>query len=252
MHRLRVLSETLGVVVLVAAAKYAVHWFGLEFVEVNTLLSSIIGAAIFLFGLILAGTLTDFKESERTPSELVAACASMAEDGRHCRSLYPAYDLRRLLTGVRAILDAIRTDLGDPDSRLTLAAVDALTPSFAEMEALGLPANYIVRLKGEQGVLRRTMQRIYYIQRVDFLPSAFDFIRSLIVLIILILLLTTIEPFPQAILLVAFITYLLVYILRLLHRLDQPFRVREKTRDDVSLFQLKELEARLDAEIEGL
>jgi hypothetical protein len=252
MGRWRVMFETLGVVVVVVVAKYASHYLGIEFVEVNTLMSSIIGGAIFLFGLILAGTLTDFKESERMPSEMVAACASIAEDGRHCRSLYPDYDLPRLLTGVRAVLAAIRTDLMDRDSRTALGAIDAMTPSFAEMEALGLPANYIVRLKGEQGVLRRAMQRIYYIQRIDFLPSAYNFVRSLVVLIILILLVTLLEPFVQGLLLVGFITYLLVYILRLLHQLDQPFRVRETTRDDVSLFQMHELEARLDAEIAGM
>jgi hypothetical protein len=238
-----------GAFVALGALKIGAHAAGIEVLELNSLFSSVIGGAVFVFGLILAGTLADFKESERIPSEIASLCGSIVEDGRYCKQQYPGFDLKKLLVAVREFLAAVRADLGDTESRTALAAIGGLTPSLLEMERTGLPANHVVRLKGEQASLRRTVMRVYYIQRIDFLPSAYNFVRSLVVLIIALLVFTAIEPVLLGATLIAFITYLFVYILRLLRTLDTPFRVTERTNDDASLFLLREMESSLDGEI---
>lgn len=243
--RWRLALESFAALVVLGAAKAAMHALGWEYLELNTLFSSAIGGAVFVFGLILAGTLADYKESERIPAEIAAVAASIAEDGSYCKQQFPGFDEAGLKARVLALLQAFRSDLGTPGARTALDALRALTPSFIEMERVGLPANHVVRLKGEQAAIRRTLLRVYYIQKIDFLPSAYNFVRTLVVLIVGLLLLTVIEPVSLGIALVGFIAYLFTYILRLLKTLDTPFRVHEKTQDDVSLFLVHELEARL-------
>lgn len=244
----RLALEALVAFLVLGALKVLVHALGFEYLEINSLFSSVIGGAVFVFGLILAGTLADYKESERIPADIAALCGSIVEDGRYCAEQYPEFDLATLKARVLALLKAFRADLANVSSRSALAALSDLTPSLLEMERTGLPANHVVRLKGEQAAIRRTLMRVYYIQRIEFLPSARNFVTSLVVLILALLLVTVIEPVYLGIALVGFLAYLFVYILRLLALLDTPFRVREKTQDDVSLFLLHEAEAELSAE----
>ena len=56
------------------------------------------------------------------------------------------------------------------------------------MERLGIPANFIVRLKTEEGIIRKSLLRLYYIQRIDFLPSSFILMESIVVLVLALLL----------------------------------------------------------------
>lgn len=247
--RWHVAAEALAAVVVMVGIKCLAHTLGWEYLELNSLFTSLIGGTVFVFGMILAGTLSDFKESERIPSEITALCGSLAEDSRYCKAQYPEFDAKPLLAAVHGFLVAMRADLADKESRSALDAIAAMTPSLLEMERIGLPANHVVRLKGEQAALRRTMMRLYYIQRIDFLPSAYNFVRSLVFLILALLMFTMIEPVVLGATLVGFITYLFIYIMRLLRTLDTPFRTGVRTNDDVSLFLIREMEASLAEEI---
>lgn len=113
------------------------------------------------------------------------------------------------------------------------------------MERLDAPPNYIVRLRTEQGIVRRSLLRIYHMQRTAFLPSAYVLIQSIVGLIIAALLFTELQPLYQSIVVLIFISYFFIYLVRLLGILDTPFRVTEHTMDDVSLFLFTELDHRL-------
>jgi hypothetical protein len=106
----------------------------------------------------------------------------------------------------------------------------------------GRPANYIVRLRTEQGIVRRNVLRIYHIQRTDFLPSAYVLIQTVVALIVVGLVFTEIDPFAQSLVLMGFVSYFFIYLVRLLHISDRPFRHGQRTMDDVSLFLLHEFE----------
>ena len=243
----RTAAETLVVVAALVGLKLAVYYLGWEFISVNTLFTSVIGGAIFLFSLILAGTLADFKEGERFPAEMVAACEGIFEDGQFVKATHPEFDLERLRSTILGVVDGFTVDAGDLEAREALAALSGLQASFLEMESLGVPPNYIIRLKSEEGSLRKGLLRMYHIQRTSFLPLAYTLVKSLVVLLLGMLLFTEMEHLYDSAIIVAFLTFLFVYILRILHLLDQPFRARERTRDDVSLFLLEEFRARLEA-----
>jgi hypothetical protein len=246
MKRWRVAAETAVVVVLIIGVRIAVDALGADFISLSPLYSSIVAGGIFVIGLLVAGTLTDYKEAERMPSEIVAAMENIHEDCRSIKELKPDFDFDRLKQSLAEIITTLREDLEDTHSRATLIAVNTLSESFIELEQLDVPANYIVRLRAEQGLIRKAVLRIYHIQRIDFLPSAYILIQTIVGLIIAALVFTDIE-LAQSIVLLVFISYFFVYLVRLLRILDTPFRVGTRSMDDVSRFLLKEFADRIQS-----
>jgi hypothetical protein len=204
-----------------------------------------VAGGIFVIGLLVAGTLADYKEAERMPAEIMAALENIHEDGVSIQQIYQDFDMTRLRQRLAALIGAVLYDLGANGSRRGLTAVNELSASFVEMERIDVPANYIVRLRNEQGLIRKLLFRIYQIQRTDFLPSAYVLIQTIVALIIGALVFTQLDPIVASIVVLIFIAYFFIYLLRLLKILDTPFRVKESTMDDVSLFLLKEFAARM-------
>jgi hypothetical protein len=245
MKRWRVAIETALVVVAIVGIRLLVEQFDLAFIALSPLYSSVVAGGIFVIGLLVAGTLADYKEAERTPSDMVAALENIHEDCRSIAMLKPEFDLPRLKAVLVGIVSALREDLAEPGKRRCLDAINALSDSFVELERLDAPPNYVVRLRTEQGVIRRTVLRIYHIQRIDFLPSAYILIQTIVGLIIAALVLTELDPLSESIVLIVFISYFFIYLVRLLRILDTPFRVGTGTQDDVSRFLLKEFADRV-------
>ena len=52
---------------LIIILKFIAHQFNWEFISLNPLFSGVVTANIFLLGFLLAGVLTDYKESEKLP-----------------------------------------------------------------------------------------------------------------------------------------------------------------------------------------
>ena len=120
----------------------------------------------------------------------------------------------------------------------TIVAVERLTESFLEMDRLGVPPNYIARLKQEQALVVRNLMRAAYIQRIAFLPSAYTLVEIMLALLITLLMFTRVATGVTDAILLGFISLIFVYILRLLRVLDSPFRASGAGLDDVSLYQI--------------
>lgn len=183
LKRGRVAIETLLVVLALILVKLLLEALSLEFIDLSPLYTSIVAGGIFVIGLIVAGTLADYKESEKMPAEITAALENVHEDCRSIRRTTPEFDLERVRKSLSGIVAALRKDLGDPTSRTCLDAINELSPSFLELERLGVPPNYIVRLRTEQGTVRKNVLRIYHIQRIEFLPSAYLLIQTIVLII---------------------------------------------------------------------
>src|SRR6188474_2237692 len=72
--------------------RFAVDELDWQFVTLSPLLSAVVSGGIFVVALVVAGTLTDYKESERVPAEMVAALTSILTDARAFKREKPAYD----------------------------------------------------------------------------------------------------------------------------------------------------------------
>lgn len=242
----RVAGQTALVVLGIIAAKLVISRFSLEFISVNPLFTTVVGGGVFVLGLIVAGTLADYKEAERVPAEMTAALTNIHDDCAAFNQAFPDLDLERLEDALVRIVAAFREDLANPRSTRAMDAIDGLNTSFLEMDRIGVPATYTSRLRNEQGALRRSVLRVYHVQRTEFLPSAFLLIHSIVAIIIAVLAFMEVEPTYEAVIILGFISFFFLSLLRLLRLMDRPFHVEEHTQDDVSLFLLRGFVERLD------
>lgn len=240
---------TLAIVALLIAAKFFIHTWGLEFFSLNALFTSAIAGTIFIMGLLLASIMADYKEAEKVPAEFRSSLENIWEEAKFFNRDKKEFDLSKLKENLLAIIRNFFTGLGHEGDHYKLEpcieSVNGLSESFADMEKLGMPPNYIVRLEGEQAALRRSVLRVYYIQRTQFLPSAHVLAESLALGVVFLLLFVKTEGSPESIFLFGFISFLFLYIRQIIVAINKPFRQGDDTMDDVSLFLLREFESKL-------
>ena len=248
--RRALLVKTLPIVALLVVAKLLVERLEWEFIQVSPLHTSIVAGAIFIVGLMLTGTMSDYKESERLPTETAASMEAIYREGSYVKALHPTFDLDRLGATLGRIPHTLRSDLLEARQD-TIATVEELTESLLEMDRLGVPPNYIARLKQEQALIVRNLLRAGYIQRIAFLPSAYTLVEIMLGLLITLLMFTRVATGATDAILLGFISLIFVYILRLLRLLDSPFRAAGAGLDDVRLYQVDAIHDTLQARSHG-
>lgn len=237
----------LNVVAIVGAlilSKVTIHQFGLEFLSLDGLFQTIVTSSIFIIGFLLSSLMPDYKEAERTPAEIRMALEAIHDDVMVFARGIPRFDVpafQKLLVGiVTALEDGLGPKGGHSDLKAVIAKADSLTPVFAELERLGMAVNLLVRLRSEQDVLRKCLYRIYYIQKMEFLPSVHALIQTLVISTsFLLLFLRTDGSFGSSIIF-GVVSYMFIYALHLVDVLEQPFRSGDHTPDNVSLFLLRD------------
>lgn len=234
----RIFLYALSGALLVVAVKYVMHYFNLELIEQSSLHNSVVSSVTFVLGFLLSATIADYKETERIPADFATQIEDMYDDACAIHDSYPVFDM----TGFGEQLKNIARGFGeDVRSRKHDARKDirGLTPYFAAMEKGGVPANFIVKLKQQQVVLLRHRHRVTYIQRIRFIPSATILSRSIVCMLIILLLVTNVDPFYGGLAIVGIITFVLLYMLILIDVISTPFHTEGTTRDDVSMFLIR-------------
>ncbi|TAH31793.1 hypothetical protein EYC58_03900 [Candidatus Saccharibacteria bacterium] len=237
--RFRLFLIALGVTLMVVIIKYSLHLLGWELVEQTSLHNSVVSSVVFVIGFVLSATITDYKESERIPAEFASVVEDMYEDAREIKKTYPTFDLELFRKNLIDILGSFRegTRVNRTGAR---REIHDLNITFGEMEKAGVPPNFVVKLKQQQAQLLRSMYRVNYIQKIRFIPSAFFLVRALVILVVGLLLLTDIDPFYGGLLISGIITFIMTYMLLLIQVISVPFHPKGATKDDVSLFLLRE------------
>ncbi len=232
-------------IILLVITKFFIHRFSLEFVAVSPLFTSTMAGSIFIISILLAGILADFKEAEKFPAEIRATLESILEEATLFYKKNNDFNLKKIHDTIHKIVQLFFKGIGHEgdhhDLNPCLNSINQLAASFTEMEQLGMPPNFLVRLKTEQGILRKTVLRIYQIQKTQFIPSVHILAESLIGFLTLFLLFLKTEGSPESFILFGFIAYFFLYIGRLIRVLEKPFREGHETMDDVSLFLLREM-----------
>jgi hypothetical protein len=246
---LRLFVNVLATVAALIAAKILVHYLGIEFLVLDTLFSSVVAAAIFIVGFLLTSTLPDYKEAERLPAEIRVALEGIHDDVESFALQAPQTDTAQLRVLILEILTALERGLGVEGHHAHLedamAKADALAPYFAQLEKLGMPNNYMVRIRGGLDALRRSLYRISYIQKIEFVPSVNVLIQTLVFAVVSLLLVLKSDGKLGSYLIFGFVSYLFVFAMHLIAVFKQPFRQGEHSPDKVSLYLLRELAAKL-------
>jgi hypothetical protein len=240
---------TLFYVLILIIVKFFIHKFKLEFLLINTLTGSAIAGGTFICSFLLSGLISDYKEAEKMPTEIRSALENILEEGILFKRNKTNFNLKEMkktiLTIIQSFFKGVSHENNHTNLKPCLQSIDNLSNNFHDMEKLGILPNYLVRLKSEQGNLRKCVLRVFHIQKTQFLPSAYILAESIVMLLVFLLLFIKTEGSPESMILFGFISYMFIYITRLIRTIEQPFQEGDASLDDVSLFLLHDFENKL-------
>ena len=221
-QRWRLAIQLLPLVAVVATLRYTFDAVGWDTAPLSPLYTGLVAGTIFLLGFLLAGTLGDYKESEKLPGDLAASMESIADECLILEAEKPAA-AQTCLADVRDLAGAIEDWLrGRRTVDAVLAAVTGLNVHFREFEPLTQP-NFIVRLKQEQNSIRRMVIRIDVIRETSFVKAGYAIAELTSLLLLIGLMFTNVGGPSIEVFLVATLAFLLGYMLLLIRDLDNPF-----------------------------
>ena len=235
----RLILMTLPWVAGVVALKVAFEAAGLTPFDVNPLLAGLVSAEVFLLGFLLAGTVGDYKESEKLPGELAMSLETIGDD---CLQSAPDPDERACVIHAASLARGVREWLHHERH---------LESVLHDVRRLGDYRGAAGRLRGEQAAIRRVILRIDAIRRTSFVAAGYAIAELSAALLVLGLMLTDLGPLDEAAFFSGILTLLLAYLFALIRDLDDPFRYAagREGAADVSLEPLEETERRLLEEL---
>ncbi|MFI5251136.1 MAG: hypothetical protein ACHQQQ_01785 [Bacteroidota bacterium] len=175
-----------------------------------------------MIGFILAGVMTDYKESEKIPGEILTSLQTIWLETSliHKKNPPAAMSLRKKVVEFTAIL---QTDfLVRREERTAFQLLDSFSEEF-ELLYDTLPPPFLVRLKNEQAALRKLLVRIKVIRDTHFSHNVYFVIKSTAAGFVTGLLLLKMEPFAEGIFFLCLYVYMLVSVIILIRDMDDPF-----------------------------
>lgn len=237
--------KIMPLVIIVAILKFISHKFGFEVMELNALFTSLVAGTIFLIGFLISGVLSDYKESEKIPSELSAVLKALFDDS------YTIYKTKNSNTALQFIeyQKSFLSSLMDwfykrERTKSILEKIGSMNEFFIKFEKEGVQANYIIKLKNEQNGLRKTILRIDTIRDTNFVDSAYAIVEAMGFLIAVGLIVIKIEPFYASLFFTLLVTFLISYMFLLIKDLDNPFdyAIKGESGTEISLKPIYDLD----------
>ncbi len=241
-------------VAVIILLKLFAHQSGWEFLTLNTLFGAIISANVFLVGFLISGVLVDYKEAEKIPGELSCSLEVLTDE---CYIVYKNKKSKAAINFMKTIHDLTASVIKwlhkKERTETVLNKITGLNDHFLALEPL-TQANFIVRLKNEQHNLRRLITRIHTIRETSFNPAGYAIAEIISVILCIGLIFTKIDPYYESVFFVAFVSFILIYMVLLIRDLDNPFGYYEKENyaDEVSLKPLFDLEKRIPHDLDKL
>jgi hypothetical protein len=250
----KLMLTTLPFVVAVTLLKVGLE-FGLKYqgvVEFSDF-GVVLTGAVFLTGFLLAGTMADYKESEKLPGEVATTLQTIEELLVLVAAQKPSFDGKALSKHVLTLTDAIR---GWLVKKLTTDQVFAALTDFSNVLVdleKGGGGSYVSRAASELATVRKHVGRIDVISRTGFLPPAYALLEVLLAMILGLMMVGKFKTPLAEFILVPFVSLVNIYMLRLIKDIDDPFDfAADGTKNggaEVDLFPIDEYRTRLAARV---
>lgn len=246
--RWRLTLKTVPLVVAIVLIKFVIHYFGYEFLTLNSLFTAIISANIFLIGFLISGTLVDYKESEKLPGDLSASLETMADEGliiyKNKKSQEAKNFLLKLLQFNKTLIDWFYKK---EKTRKLMEELLSFNDDFLAFESQ-TQANFIVRLKQEQNSIRKMVNRIHTIRETSFLGTGYAIAEIITFVLVIGLIFIQMNPFYESVFFVSFVSFILIYMIYFIKDLDNPFGYNEEDSlvEEVSLKPILDSQKRLE------
>ncbi len=214
--------------------------------------------AFFVFGLLLAATMADFKESEKIPGEIASNLEAIKD------WIYLAYKAPRIGTSdlCKETLNSefLRTQMISitegiiawiyskrKDSNIIFPLIrtsNEIAYYFAER---GVDKEAIKGIQENTNAMRKQLTRAYSISRNKFIKPAYILLKSILFIVTTLLLVTKFKSTAADYFVTGVITFLFCYLYLLIIGLDDPFDVTNG-KTDVDLKPIDRFNQRLQSD----
>ena len=242
-------ARVLPILVFVAVIKIVIHYYGYEFLSLNTIFTALISATIFLIGFNISGVLADFKAGEKLPGELASHIEAIADE---CVYSHRDHGGEAAKNGFLYCVDFNNSVLGwlyrKVKTKTVLEKIGGFTDIFFDFQSLS-KTSFISRLKHEQSEIRKAVMRIHTIREVRFSEAAYAIAEIMTYTIILGMVFLKIDPFYEGLFFTIFVSFVFIYMLLLIRDLDDPFAYYDQKHsvEEISLHSLEDLSERLES-----
>lgn len=190
--------------------------------------------AFFVFGLLLAATMADFKESEKIPGE-IAANLEAIKDWIFLAIIAPRtgntdlckeeLDKTKLRNELLLITDGILTWIysKEKDSNIIFPLIRESNEIAYYFAQRGVDKEAIKGVQENTNAMRKQLTRAYSISRNNFIKPAYTLLQSILFIVMSLLLITKFKTPPADYLVTSAITFLFCYLYLLIRGLDDPF-----------------------------
>jgi len=247
MRKWGLILKALSITAVLLIFRLLIDFLRLDILSVTNLITAFVGGAMFTVAIILTGTLTDYKESERIPSDLVTSISTLYEDSDLVRG--PNADIaQELKSHVRELLGVINENFRENmwHSGEIKAVILTINEDIYRLADRNIAPQILVKLRTELATIDRISNRIFAIKHVSFIPAAYAIAELAAAGVILILFFVKLDPYYEGLVIFAVLTSLLVSLLLLIKDMDDPFEVGKKSYADVDLTLLFDLEKELE------
>lgn len=243
------------VLILKLVLIYVFQFKGLiEIQEIRIILTS----GVFLTGFMLAGTLSDYKESERVPGR-IASILEAIEEISHTLVIQAGLDIRNIRAEIFQTSKSIYDWFYDRVDHDTLHhRLSKFNKTIHLLQEKGGSPPIVGRLHQYHFELRDILTRTHVISKTGFLATGYALLELLILTISLLLLLAQFQSLISEVFIIFFVELLYIYMYKLIRDIDDPFEYEEShARDyeeaqmvlasaEVPLFPLKQYIVRLE------
>jgi hypothetical protein len=182
---------------------------------------------VFLLGFLLAGVLTDYKESEKLPGEILSSIHTIWEEATIWRKDKDSRNSRALQRKVIQFIQSLESEfLIKREVGGVLALLDSFSDNFMTMSKHVRPDS-ITRVKTEQKNLRKILIRIETIRGSSFSHSVYKAVLVAIIIVVAGVLLMRLDPFVESVFFLCLYVFFLVSTLIIVKDLDDPFEYQE-------------------------
>lgn len=218
--------------------------------ELSSFFPSILTGIIFILGFLLAGVVTDYKESEKIPNEIAASLYAIWQEADYLHNVAKSKAADKLMAKIKNFVPTFKNDFFILKNNKLSALLEAISEDIIEIGKEGAAPNYVIRMKTELANIKKTINRINIIQNTDFIPSVFVSIQAMAIIFLSVYCLLNVDPWWGGLILVSIFAFVIFSILFLIKDMENPFEYdgsNELKSDEVSIEVLVNLQREFEA-----
>ena len=250
-----IIMKALVIAVLLSLLKFYIDVNGLATIPMNALVTSVLAGVFFTIGILFAGAIADYKESERIPGELSASIRALYADA----GVVPIDKKdEKIIAVMRMHIVELLSTLNSNFRRNVWKlkeismAMDKINEDIRILAQKGVAPGFITKFRSELTVIDRLSHRIDTISETTFIPAAYTLAEVAIATILSILLFVDLKMGGAAIVVIGITSIILMSLVFLIKDVDSPFEVSQGSYADVDLSLLFNLEDYLSKTTPGM